>query len=139
MKSSGRLEFGQVPVLELPDGRTLAQSNSMLRYLGRNFGYYPEDDAITAWKIDSLIDATEDFRFRYYSAHFGDDEVSCAAAKVHLLEWLPNWLPTIEKRLASNSNSRHAVGEKQTIVDFSLASILLDILLNETNPYYSEI
>ena len=49
-------------MLELADGRTLVQSNSMLRYLGRNFGYYPEEDPAIAWKIDSLIDATEDIR-----------------------------------------------------------------------------
>ena len=41
-KASGLAEFGQLPVLER-DGHKLAQSWSILRYLGTQLGYYPAD------------------------------------------------------------------------------------------------
>ncbi len=34
---------GQVPALETPEGKVLSQSQSILRYLGRKYGYYPQD------------------------------------------------------------------------------------------------
>jgi hypothetical protein len=35
---------GQVPTIELDDGRTLAQSNAIIRYLARDSGLIPTDD-----------------------------------------------------------------------------------------------
>jgi len=40
--------FGQVPVLELEDGRTLAQSNAIIRYLARGSALIPADDFAAA-------------------------------------------------------------------------------------------
>ena len=40
--------FGQVPVLELDDGRTLAQSNAIIRYLARGSALIPADDFAAA-------------------------------------------------------------------------------------------
>ena len=34
---------GQVPAIELEDGRTLAQSNAIIRYLARGSGLIPSD------------------------------------------------------------------------------------------------
>lgn len=41
LKESGKLEFGQVPMLETADGHRYVQSWAILRYLGRTYGYYP--------------------------------------------------------------------------------------------------
>ena len=49
-----RNDMGQVPVLELDDGRTLAQSNAILRYLARGTKLLPEDAFLQA-KIDELL------------------------------------------------------------------------------------
>ena len=43
-----RNPFGQVPVLELDDGRTLAQSNAIIRYLARGSALVPADDFAAA-------------------------------------------------------------------------------------------
>ena len=43
-----RNPFGQVPVLELEDGRTLAQSNAIIRYLARSSALIPADDFAAA-------------------------------------------------------------------------------------------
>jgi glutathione S-transferase len=45
---------GQVPAIELDDGRTLAQSNAIIRYLARGSALLP-DDAWTQAKIDEWL------------------------------------------------------------------------------------
>ena len=46
-----RNPMGQIPVVELDDGRHLAQSNAIIRYLARGSSLLP-DDAFTQAKID---------------------------------------------------------------------------------------
>jgi len=46
--------MGQVPVVELDDGRVLAQSNAIIRYLARGSRLLPEDPYLQA-RIDSLL------------------------------------------------------------------------------------
>ena len=53
-----KFEFGQLPMLEV-DGVFLSQSNSLLRYLGKRFGYYPIG-AYESWQADSIIDSIAD-------------------------------------------------------------------------------
>jgi glutathione S-transferase len=45
---------GQVPVVEFDDGRTLAQSNAIIRYLARGSGLVPADP-FTAAKMDEWL------------------------------------------------------------------------------------
>ena len=45
---------GQVPVIELADGRTLAQSNAILRFLARGSPLLP-DDAFVQAKVDEWL------------------------------------------------------------------------------------
>jgi glutathione S-transferase len=45
---------GQVPAIELDDGRTLAQSNAIIRYLGRGTHLLPDDPFAQA-KIDEWL------------------------------------------------------------------------------------
>jgi glutathione S-transferase len=45
---------GQVPVVEFDDGRTLAQSNAIIRYLARNSALIPSD-AFNAAKMDEWL------------------------------------------------------------------------------------
>jgi len=46
--------MGQVPVVEFDDGRCLAQSNAIIRYLARGSSLLP-DDAFAQAKIDELL------------------------------------------------------------------------------------
>lgn len=50
--------FGQLPVLEV-DGEKYAQSNAILRYVGKLTGLYPEDPK-QALVVDMVIDTIED-------------------------------------------------------------------------------
>jgi glutathione S-transferase len=45
---------GQVPVIELEDGRCLAQSNAIIRYLARDSALMPKD-AFAQAKVDELL------------------------------------------------------------------------------------
>lgn len=47
-------EMGQVPVVEFDDGRCLAQSNAIIRYLARNSRLLPDDQFLGA-KVDELL------------------------------------------------------------------------------------
>jgi len=46
--------MGQVPVIELDDGRHLAQSNAIIRYLARGTTLLPEDPYLAA-RVDELL------------------------------------------------------------------------------------
>ncbi len=72
LKGSGKLEFGQMPMLETADGRHLVQSWALLRYLGRQYGYYPNEPE-EAWKIDSTIDSVEDYIMSFIKFHRESD------------------------------------------------------------------
>jgi glutathione S-transferase len=136
MKAAGLLEFGQVPMLEV-DGKHLVQSWAILRYLGRQHGYYPQD-AEVAWRIDSTIDACEDYLNNYFKFQFEKDEEKKKALWDNFTKFLPNWLTAIEKRLLANESQNYLVGSKATIADFALALIGFNCLLNEANPSYAE-
>ena len=60
-------------MLETPDGKHLVQSWAILRFLGRKYGYYPKE-AELAWKIDSIIDAVEDYLNIYFKYNFEQNE-----------------------------------------------------------------
>jgi glutathione S-transferase len=49
-----RNPWGQVPTIELDDGRTLAQSNAIIRYLARDSDLIPKD-AFAAAKMDEWL------------------------------------------------------------------------------------
>ena len=59
IKESGRLEFGQLPVIEV-DGKLFSQSQAILRSLGIKYGYYPSDP-YQAYLADSMLDYLNDF------------------------------------------------------------------------------
>ncbi len=74
LREAGKCEFDQIPVLELPDGTLLAQSMSILRFVGRKYGYYPDDDPHTAWIIDSTLDSIADFYDPWLKWFWEEDE-----------------------------------------------------------------
>ena len=59
----------QVPALELEDGTKIGQSNSLVRYLGKKYGYYPTD-VDDAYKVDALVDLYLDYLPKFYQPYF---------------------------------------------------------------------
>jgi prostaglandin-H2 D-isomerase / glutathione transferase len=52
------LHYGSLPVLDM-NGTVIAQSNAILRYIGKQTNLYP-NDPIEALKVDELLEALED-------------------------------------------------------------------------------
>ena len=81
-------EFGQVPVIETPDGQHFAQSISILRLLGKLYGlpkYYPEDP-VQAWRVDSAIDASTDLQEKFWDVVMAGHKREADDKKKKLLE-----------------------------------------------------
>ena len=48
-----------VPCLELKDGTKMGETLAILRFLGHEHGYYPED-IDEAWEVDCMLDGVAD-------------------------------------------------------------------------------
>ena len=125
-------------MLEYPDGRKLTQSYAILRYLGRQYGYYPTD-INEAYLVDSFLQTCDDYFNRYERYKFETNEALIPAAKAEWFRYLHLWAPAMEKRLIANGNPTFIVGNKVTIADFMLATVIYSFLLNEGNPQIEEV
>lgn len=68
LKASGALPFDQVPLLEV-DGKKLAQSKAIERYLARTFGLYGATTLDSAL-IDSFSEGVTDFKIDWNKASY---------------------------------------------------------------------
>jgi glutathione S-transferase len=135
LKQSGKLEFGQVPALEV-DGKFYAQSYAVLRMIGIKHGYYPIDNAENAWRVDSTLDSINDLSAAFYKAAFADEASRPALMKTFMETTLSNWLAVMEKRIQANSSQKYFVGDKITIADFGLAAWAYSVALNEQSQMF---
>ena len=118
---------GQVPAFDITnaDGTTsrMTQSTSILRYLGKVHGYYPED-AKVAYEVDRVMDDFNDILGLIYKPHFDKNLDSTDIFE----KILPKYLKTIEDRCATNE---FMVGDKMTIADFWVGQLYTNYLTNE--------
>src|ERR1700758_512569 len=110
---------GQVPVIELDDGRTLAQSNAIIRYLARGSALIPQDAFATA-KMDEWL-FWEQYSHEPYVA-------VCRFQMVYLGRAASELDPEKVKRgyAALDHMERHLAGHRFLIGEaFSLADVAL--------------
>jgi prostaglandin-H2 D-isomerase / glutathione transferase len=103
LKESGRLPFGQVPLLTV-DGKDYTQSAGMLRYAGRLSGLYPKNDDLAALGIDQFVIGIEDVNtaMRYS----GKDPEGLKAARMEFIETAgPRFLGGLETQATANTAS----------------------------------
>jgi glutathione S-transferase len=109
--------FGGLPVLEI-DGRSLAQSNSINRYVGRLVGLYPAD-AWQAARCDEAMDAVEDIGARIL-ATFELPAAEKRTQREALVNGLiPLFLVRLQDRLEAQGG-RYFADDRLTVADLKV-------------------
>lgn len=90
------LPFGSLPVFEVPGSGVFAQSNAILRLIGRMHDLHP-DDPREAARHDAVLEACEDLRQRISATSRIADAAAKKAARQDLAQTLiPHWARGIE-------------------------------------------
>jgi glutathione S-transferase len=124
LKAAGALPFGSLPVLEVETASgtvTTAQSNAILRFVGRSTGLYPTDDPVRALKVDEALDLGEDL-YHVIGPSIGEENVErrMVMRKVLAEETLPRWGGYLERLLVANGRTGFVVGDSLTVADLKL-------------------
>ena len=125
-------EFGQMPMVELETGQRITQTKAIVRALGQRFGYYTSNPK-EAWLIDSTMDFVNDESPKFAALLFASPDKKTEMLFEVLTKTLPNFLATVEKRLAGK---KFICGERITCADFMLGAFLLSTVANENNANY---
>jgi glutathione S-transferase len=113
--------FGSVPVLEVEGKGTLAQSNAILRYIGRTGGMHPTD-LWEAARHDALMDAVEDLRHTVSPTLWIKDPDARKTAREGLASgYLQTWGANVDKQIGEGP---FVAGEKIHVVDLKLYTIV---------------
>jgi glutathione S-transferase len=89
--------FQGLPVLEV-DGQTIAQSNTINRYVGKLTGLYPKDDWQAA-RVDEVMDAVEDISVRIGGTFALEGEAKRKAREALAAGALARFLQQLDARL----------------------------------------
>jgi prostaglandin-H2 D-isomerase / glutathione transferase len=123
-KAAGELPFGALPFLDVETATTklrVAQSNAILRFIGRLAGLYSVDDPLLALKVDEALDVGEDiYALLGPSLHEQDNEKKMAMRKILAEEDLPRWIGCIERLLIANGSTGFLVGDSLTVADLKI-------------------
>jgi len=116
-----KYEWGMVPVLEI-DGKQLAQSKAIVRYLGKKYNLAGSDEFETA-KCDEIIESLSDLRssctFFYTEKDDKKKAELTAALKADTVpKFFGKWNEIIEK------NGGFLVGNKLSYADFAIATAI---------------
>jgi glutathione S-transferase len=124
LKASGELPFGSLPVLDVETARgrvSAAQSNAILRFVGRQTGLYPIDDDVRALKVDEALDLGEDmYHLLTPSMIEQNAERRTAMRKVLAEDTLPRWAGFLERLLVANGRTGFVAGDALTVADLKL-------------------
>lgn len=114
--------WGSLPVLE-EGGKMLAQSNAILRYLGKKYNLVGDNDFETA-QVDELLEAMVDLRKESFSAVMEKDEAKKATlVETVKKETYPKYLKRFSEILEKNGG-KYFVGKNITVADINIANYL---------------
>jgi glutathione S-transferase len=110
--------FGALPVLEV-DGETLAQSNAILRYIGRLTNLYPADPWQAAL-CDEALEVVEEMVMKILASRYLPEDQKRAARKALVEGPIPVFLNRLEQRLESRGG-RYFAGDRLSIADLKVS------------------
>lgn len=109
--------YQSMPVLEV-DGKVIAQSNTINRYLGKLAGLYPRDDWQAAL-VDEVMDAVEDISTRIGSTIALEGEAKKKAREALAAGSIAHFLRQIEARLKAGGGEWF-VENRLTVADLKV-------------------
>lgn len=125
----------QLPCIELPNGKQMSQSLALTRFLGKKYGYYPEDP-MEAYECDMLCDSYNDLLGKVYKPYFVSDEAKREKMYPEIFEKaLPRFLENIEPLCEGNT---WLVGDKLSIADFWIGGLYTNMLANDNVGFAKE-
>jgi len=135
LKGSGKLEFGQMPMLELHDGTCIAQGNPILQYLASTLcknGLQQSDDAMALYHAECTLNVhVEDFAMKYVSPGMfkpaaEQAEFFAACLKDHM----PKYLDIMENRAPVHG---FLLGSKISMYDIQLCVFYANMYQKKEN------
>jgi prostaglandin-H2 D-isomerase / glutathione transferase len=109
-----RMPYLSLPVLEV-DGKLIAQSNAINRYVGKLAGLYPKDDWQAAL-VDEVMDAVEDITFRIGNTFALEGEAKKKAREALAAGHIAHFLQQFETRLKAGGGEWF-VEKRLTVAD----------------------
>ena len=129
---NGLLEYKQVPILELPDGKRLSQAIAINTYLSKKFNLYGDND-LEGSEITSIFCTYEDFwpKFRpIFFEVFDFEKGKQDVFKKNFFDtFAPMYLSIYERRFNQN-NTGFIVGKRFSGADIWLTAVLYNMFLN---------
>ncbi len=109
--------FGSLPVLDWEGHGRFAQSNAILRLIGRQHGMHP-DDPFEAARHDALMDAAEELRHRIAATiHIKDASEKSAARRQLSSDYLGQWGRFVDRQI---TNGPFVAGADPSVADIKL-------------------
>lgn len=130
-------EFGGLPRLTI-DGAEFGQSMAQLRAMGSKYGYYDPTDWKTAYLCDVVIDCFVDIHDKtngltmkppMMSPEGKDEDIKKIIETIHI-----PFLKLFENQLKTHGG-KYAAGDKLTIADCCMVSVLVNIWENPAGPW----
>jgi len=132
-RSEGKRRWNGVPELVISDKdgkeiNRIGQSNTCLRYIGKQVGLYP-DNAVSAALVDEVLDSVEDLSNAALKVALGSKDAEDKKAKATefckeggtLRYWLNKFVARIEENAKRGNKNGLFVGDSLTIADLKFA------------------
>ena len=113
--------FGALPLLEV-DGKILAQSNTINRYVGKLAGLYPTDPWEAAL-CDETMEAVEDITNKIAATMFLPDDRKKSERQALVEGPIPFYLTALERRLEQNGG-RYFAGDRLSVADLKVFMLM---------------
>ena len=132
-------EFGALPIVK-KGNRTFDLSIPALRSLGMEFGYYPSDDFKKAATVDMICETYSDIFNLWAGTLVSQDKSDAQKKDVFTLSLADNegvawkFFNMITKVLQKNGGKRFLAGDKVTIADCCMVSLLFNYVKNPVGP-----